>query len=123
MQRVCVHQARDAVTQHLAGNGATVKVSVAGSLLPAVVDDLAGVGDHARDADAAVLIDVHDATVRPLDHHLGQLGLLDRHHNPILAPDADSGAAALDGLGGVFDLEDAPIGREGGRRLVVASAD
>lgn len=46
--------------------------------------------------------------------------LFEGEDDPILAADADGGAAVLDGLHGVFDLEVAAIGGEDGVGKVVA---
>ena len=56
---------------------------------------------------------------------LQQLGgddLFDRQHDTILTPDADGGAAVLDCLYGIFDLEIAAVGGEDGVGEVVARA-
>jgi hypothetical protein len=67
-------------------------------------------------------VDGGDALVGVGLEQLGCDDLLDSQHDAVLAPDADGGAAVLDGLDGVLDLEVAPIGGEDGVGEVVARA-
>ena len=41
-----MHQAGDAIAEHLAGDAAAVEIHVARRLVPAVVDDLPSIRDH-----------------------------------------------------------------------------
>lgn len=54
---------------------------------------------------------------------LGGNDLLDGQDDAVLTPDTDRGAAALDSLDGVLDLEVAAIGGEDGVEQVVTCAD
>ena len=46
--------------------------------------------------------------------------LFDGQHDAIAAAEAEGGSGVFDGFGGVFDLEDAAVGGEGGGGEVVA---
>ena len=120
VEGVDVHETGDAVAQHVARDDPPVEVLVRVGLLAGVGHHLPRVGHQPGHAHARVLVYGEDPPVRALDQHLRQLGLLHPHHHAVLAPDADSGATVVHGLGRVLDLEDAAIGRVGRRRLVVA---
>lgn len=55
-----------------------------------------------------------------LDEHFGNEGLFDGEDNAVGTAEAESGAGIFDGFVGVFDLEDAAVGGEGGGGEVVA---
>lgn len=59
-------------------------------------------------------IDGGDALVGAMLEQLGRDHLLDGQHDAVLAPDADRGAAVLDRLDGILDLEVAAVGGEDG---------
>lgn len=65
-------------------------------------------------------IDRRDALVGPMLEQLGCDHLLYSQHDAIFAADADRGAAILDRLDGVFDLEVAAVGGEDGVCEIVA---
>jgi hypothetical protein len=72
--------------------------------------------------DAQMPVNSRNALVGVGLEQLGCDDLLDGQHDAVLAPDADRGAAVLDGLDGVLDLEIAAIGGEDGVGEVVARA-
>lgn len=65
-------------------------------------------------------VDCRDALVGALLKQLGCDNLLRRQHDAVLAADADRGAAILNRLYGIFDLEVAAIGGENGVGKIVA---
>jgi hypothetical protein len=77
------------------------------------VDEDAGVGVQAGEGEANVVVDKTnlggcDAGVLQLHGGL----LFTAEHDDLVAFDSDGAGAALDGLEGIFDLEDVAIGRE-----------
>lgn len=69
---------------------------------------------------AQMPVDCRNALVGALLEQLGCDNLLRRQHDAVLAADADRGAAVLNCLYGIFDLEVAAIGGENGVGKIVA---
>jgi hypothetical protein len=95
---------------------------VSGGVLGKVGNATEGNGCGREAYNAQVSIDCCDALVGALFEELGCDDLLDGQHDAVLAPDADRGAAVLDRLHGVLDLEVAAIGGEDGVGEIVACA-
>jgi hypothetical protein len=77
------------------------------------VDEDAGVGVEAGEGEADVVVDEADLGGRDtgvLKLHGGLL--LTAEHDDLVAFDGDGAGAALDGLEGIFDLEDVTVRRE-----------
>ena len=84
-------------------------------LEPRLVDQDAGVGVEPREREAHMLVqqaDLRRGDARVLELHGGALLAAEDHDGGAL--DADGAGPALDGLLGVFDLEDVAIGTAGG---------
>jgi hypothetical protein len=54
------------------------------------------------------------------DEHFVLEGFFDGEDDAVATAEAEGGAGVFDGFGGVFDLEDAAVGGEGGGGEVVA---
>ena len=98
------------------------RLLVSDGLVAGPIHNLPGVGNKAGDGHPMGLIDAVDSAVTRGEKHLVQDGLLDRKDDAIAALEAEGRTAVLDGLGGVLDLENAPVRRESRGGEVVSAA-
>ena len=110
-------------SQHITHNAThNSRLLVSDGLVAGPIHDLSGIGDEPSDGQPMGLIDAVNSAVAGGEEHLVQDGLLDRQDDAVAALEAEGRAAVLDGLGGVLDLEYAPVRRKGRGGEVVSAA-
>lgn len=109
-------QVTDSLGAALDAQGLVVVEGVALGLDAGVLDHAAGVGLKARHGAADVAVDLDNLLDRRCLEQGRRDSLLDAQHDTLACSDSDGGAAQLDGLETVFDLEEAAFGREGAAR-------
>jgi hypothetical protein len=97
------------------------RLIIIASLLPRPPHNLPPIAHKPRNRHARSLIhSVNPPPSRRRHQHFMLQRFLHAEHHPVRAAEAEGGSGVFDGFGGVFDLEDAAVGGEGGGGEVVA---
>ena len=112
---------RDTTGQDLGGNGGAVRLLIIARFVSRPADNLPAVTDEAGHRHSGVTVHSVDASAGGFaDEHFVRQRLLHRQDDAVATAQAEGRAGVFHGFGGVFDLEDAAIRREGGGGEVVA---